>query len=82
MSNAAILLAAGASTRMGREKPLLPWAGTTLIEHELQVLRDAHIERIAIVLGARAEFVRRHIGWGMPLVFNPRWASGRATSLV
>ncbi|MCK9487010.1 MAG: NTP transferase domain-containing protein [Dehalococcoidia bacterium] len=79
---AAILLAAGASRRMGRPKPLLPWAGATLIEHELEVLRAASVARVAVVVGSNAEAVRRVVGAEAPLVFNARWASGRATSLA
>ncbi len=79
---AAIVLAAGASSRMGRPKPLLPWRDATLLQHELQVLRDASVERVAAVVGCRAEAVRRAVGADAPLVFNPRWANGRATSLA
>ena len=38
---AAILLAAGESTRMGRLKQLLPWDGTTLIAWQVGQLREA-----------------------------------------
>lgn len=79
---AAILLAAGASSRMGRPKPLLPWGGTTLLQHEIQTLRAASVDRIAVVVGRRAEAVRRVVGADAPLVFNARWACGRATSLA
>lgn len=79
---AAIVLAAGASRRMGRPKPLLPWHDVTLLEYELEVLRAAGIERVAVVLGARADLVRRTLGPAHPFVFNPRWGSGRATSLA
>ena len=33
----AILTAAGEWTRMGRPKPLLPWRGTTLVEHQVDM---------------------------------------------
>ena len=42
----AILLAAGESTRMGRQKALLPWDGTTLIEYQLaQLARSTDVAR-------------------------------------
>lgn len=82
MTLAAIVLAAGASRRMGRPKPLLPWHDRTLLEHELDVLRDAGLDHVAVVVGAGADSLRRAIGPGHPLVFNPRWGSGRATSLA
>ena len=82
MTLAAIVLAAGASRRMGRPKPLLPWRNSTLLEHELAVLAEAGIDRVAVVLGARADLVRRALGADRPFVFNARWGAGRSTSLA
>jgi len=79
---AAIILAAGASRRMGSPKPLLPWAGTTLLQHELDTLQDTSVERIVVVLGARSELVRRTQGPLGPWVYNARWPLGRSTSLA
>lgn len=79
---AAIVLAAGASRRMGRPKPLLPWRDTILLQHELAVLEGAGIHRVVVVLGARAQDVRRVVGADPRLVFNARWGTGRATSLA
>ena len=83
MTIAAILLAAGASSRMGSPKPLLPWAGTTLVEWEVAQLQQAGVDEVIVVYGARADLVRRVLrgGTGTP-VFNARWAQGRATSLA
>lgn len=80
---AALLLAAGASSRMGEPKPLVAWAGRTLIEWELEQLRASCVDEIVVVIGARAEAVRRTLG-ALPerLVFNQRWPQGRATSLA
>jgi molybdenum cofactor cytidylyltransferase len=80
---AAIILAAGASRRMGSSKPMLPWDGTTLIRWELQQLQDSCAEEILIVLGNHGEAVRRSLGEAAKhTVFNQRWAQGRATSLA
>ena len=59
---AAILLAAGRSRRMGAFKPLLPFGDRTVIESCITNLRDADLEDIVVVLGHRAEDVRRHLG--------------------
>jgi len=68
---------------MGSPKPLLPWDGGTLIAWEVEQLRQAGIEEIVVVLGARAEAVRRAVA-SEPVrqVFNQRWPQGRATSLA
>lgn len=79
---AAIVLAAGASSRMGRAKALLPWRDSTLLGHEIEVLREAGVDRIAVVIGMHAQQIRRAVPVAMPFVFNPRWAQGRATSLA
>ena len=83
MTVAAILLAAGASSRMGEPKPLVRWGGRTLIEWERDQLLASCVEEIVIVTGSRAQAVRAALGEaGRYLVFNQRWPQGRATSLA
>jgi molybdenum cofactor cytidylyltransferase len=83
MSVAAIILAAGASRRMGEPKPLLPWGGKTLLAWELDELLRSCVDDIVVVTGNRADLVRRALGDGARYcVFNARWAQGRATSLA
>ena len=83
MSVAAIVLAAGASRRMGSPKPLLDWGGRPLIAWELDQLMASCVDEIVIVTGAGADEVRRALGPSARYcVFNPRWPHGRATSLV
>ncbi len=83
MSNAAIILAAGASRRMGSPKPLLDWGGRPLLVAEIATLEDAGIDNIVVVLGARAQIVRAELGaLGHGTVFNAQWPQGRSTSLV
>ena len=83
MTVAALLLAGGASRRMGSPKPLLPWGDQTLIEWEYAQLMASCVDDIVIVCGARAEHVRRALGDAeQHIVFNARWPQGRATSLA
>ena len=46
----AVILAAGASSRMGRPKLLLPWRETTIIGHLLAQWRELGAAQIAVVL--------------------------------
>ncbi len=83
MTVAAILLAAGASTRMGSPKPLIPWGDQPLLAWEIDQLLASSVDEIVIVLGSGAEQVRRALGDGARYcVFNQRWQHGRSSSLV
>jgi molybdenum cofactor cytidylyltransferase len=82
---AGIVLAAGGSTRMGRPKMLLAAPGGTLLTAAVAPLLEAGLDRVVVVLGDRAEEVRR--GARLPadprlvLVVCPGWAAGMASSL-
>lgn len=83
---AAILLAAGESTRMGRSKALLPWDGVPLIAYQVRELRAAGVDDIVVVLGHGADEVRAQVppstGSGqVRVVVNEAYRKGRASSL-
>jgi molybdenum cofactor cytidylyltransferase len=78
---AAILLAAGESTRMRRLKQLLPWGGTTLVAWQVGQLREAGAEEVVVVLGHEAEQIRPAVPPEARVVVNAAYREGRATSL-
>jgi molybdenum cofactor cytidylyltransferase len=79
---AAILLAAGESRRMGVPKPLLKWAGETLIEYQVHQLREAGVDHVIAVLGHGTGEVRPLAERaGATVVVNTTYAEGRASSL-
>jgi molybdopterin-guanine dinucleotide biosynthesis protein A len=43
-----VVLAGGQSSRMGRDKALLPWQGRPLIEHQMAVLKAAGVDAVRI----------------------------------
>ncbi|MGD8369014.1 MAG: NTP transferase domain-containing protein [Desulfobacterales bacterium] len=53
-SIAAVILSAGASSRMGAFKPLLGLGAKTLLEHVVETARSAGVEEIRVVVGHRA----------------------------
>ncbi|GIX06694.1 MAG: glycosyl transferase [Candidatus Poribacteria bacterium] len=57
-----LLLAAGASRRMGRLKQLLPFGQETVLEASLRRYREAEIRPVVVVLGYEAERIRRTLG--------------------
>jgi CTP:molybdopterin cytidylyltransferase MocA len=56
--NVGVLLAAGASTRMGRPKALATWKGQSFLVHGVRALWSA-CDVVVAVLGAKAAVVRR-----------------------
>ena len=79
---AALLLAGGESTRMGRPKALLEWGGETLIEYQIDELRQPPVERVVVVLGHRANDVRPFAEkLECEVIINELWERGRASSL-
>ena len=80
---AAILLAAGRSSRMGAFKPLLPFGGSTVIECCIKNLRAAGVEEIVVVVGHRAQDVREHLKeFGVGFTVNPDPASEMSASIA
>lgn len=78
---AGIVLAAGASTRMGQPKALLKTrSGPPLAAHQAQLLRDAGCAAVCIVLGAQAESIAPSLA-GHRTVLNALWGQGRFTSI-
>ena len=78
---AAILFAAGESTRMGQPKALLPWCGVALIEYQVRELDEAGFAEIVVVLGHAADEVRSHVPETARIVVNENYRQGRASSL-
>jgi 4-nitrophenyl phosphatase len=79
---AAIVLAAGASTRFGQPKALLNWRGKPLIAHIADVVLASPARPVMLVLGADAEQVRLALGnRPVQIVVNPNWREGMSTSV-
>ncbi|MET9143406.1 nucleotidyltransferase family protein [Streptomyces sp. NPDC004042] len=80
---AGLVLAAGGGRRLGgRPKALLTHRGRPLVEHAVGVLRAAGCARVHVVLGARADEVRRRARLeGCVLVDNADWEQGMGSSL-
>ncbi|GLQ96361.1 molybdenum cofactor guanylyltransferase [Dyella mobilis] len=55
MPRIGVVLAGGLSSRMGRDKALLPWRGRPLIEHQIAVLQAAGVDSVQ-VSGARPDY--------------------------
>ena len=82
-TTAAIILAAGESTRMGRLKALLPWQGKPLVQYQVDSLASAGVSRTIVVLGHQSRKLESILGQlpAVQTVFNPNYAQGKTTSL-
>ena len=79
---ALLLLAAGASTRMGRPKQLLPYRGRTLLRHAAETAVVAGCAPIVLVTGAlHDELLAEIVGLPILAVHNPDWETGMASSI-
>src|SRR5712691_4487374 len=82
-SVAAILLAAGRSERMGAFKPLLPFGDKTVIETCIDHLRDGGVETIVVVLGHRANLIKKQLqDLNLSFAFNPDPESEMSASIA
>ena len=78
----AILLAAGASSRMGRPKALLPIGGRAAVDVVAATLRDGGCSEVVVVLGAHAAETRGGARLeGVRVVEHAGWAAGRTSSI-
>jgi CTP:molybdopterin cytidylyltransferase MocA len=78
----AIVLAAGASSRMGRPKALLDMGGRPAVERVVAALRDGGAGEIVVVVGRHADEIRAGADLrGVRVVDNPDWAGWRTSSV-
>jgi molybdenum cofactor cytidylyltransferase len=78
----AIVLAAGASRRLGRPKQLLLYNDETLLGRAIRLARESGANPIVVVLGAYHQLIRDAVALGhaMPIL-NDRWEQGIGTSI-
>lgn len=78
----AVILAAGASDRLGRPKALLPLAGTNFLEHIMAVLKESGIRQICVVLAHNRAVIQEHVALDdVTVVTNPEPERGQLSSL-
>jgi len=80
-SFAGIILAAGESARMGRDKAFLPWHDTTFLGGAIALL-NPYTEMVIVVAGKNATALEPLVySQGAFLVVNPDWQHGQFSSL-
>ena len=76
------VLAAGASTRLGRPKQLVVHQGSTLLRHAARTAIDAALGPVLVVLGAGAEACREELD-GLPvgILIHDGWREGMGSTI-
>ncbi|HEY0779571.1 MAG TPA: nucleotidyltransferase family protein [Gemmatirosa sp.] len=84
MRVAAVVLAAGASTRLGRPKQLVLHEGEPLVRRAVRAAVDAGARPVVVVLGARAAEIAPALDGvaGIDVITHARWADGLGASLA
>jgi molybdenum cofactor cytidylyltransferase len=79
---AALILSGGESRRMGAPKALVPYRGTTFVEHLIAITRQPRVGLTRIVVGAHADEIRAQLSaHAGEIVLNAQWASGQLSSI-
>jgi molybdenum cofactor cytidylyltransferase len=82
MSVAAIILAAGASSRLGQPKQLLAYRGETLLSRAIRLAQESGASPVISVLGAHFDSILASIQSHESIpVHNDRWRQGIASSI-
>src|SRR5581483_11410996 len=79
----ALILAAGQSSRFGRNKLLEPLAGKAMVRHVAQAAVASPLHPVLVVTGNESEKIRSALA-GQPLSFcnNPDYSKGLSASLT
>jgi len=78
-----IVLAAGASSRLGQPKQLVLLDGVPLVTRAARTALEAGMGPVIVVLGADAEAVEKAlVGLKVTCVRNARWGEGMGTSIA
>ena len=79
----AILLAAGLSKRLGRNKLLLPLGDETVIRKTAKAVLESAVSEVILVTGHEEALVKQAVkDLNVRLKHNPRYAQGQSTSMV
>ena len=77
-----IILAAGASTRLGKPKQLLQHRGKTLLAHAINEAVNSNADAVVVVLGKDANLFKKDIDERkIRVAINSSWEEGMASSL-
>lgn len=77
-----IILAAGASSRLGSPKQLLIYSGAPLLQHSIEVAQLSDARSVIVVLGANSDLINDELKAStVKIVINSQWKEGMASTI-
>src|SRR4029077_11221237 len=77
-----VILAAGASTRLGKPKQLLQYQGKTLLAHTINEAVNSNADEVVVILGKNANLFKKGIDEKkVRFAINSSWEEGMASSI-
>jgi len=77
-----VILAAGASTRLGKPKQLLQYRGKTLLAHAISEAVNSNADAVVVILGKDANLFKKEIEERkVRVAVNSSWEEGMASSV-
>ena len=76
-----ILLASGASRRLGKPKQLLIWHGDCLINSIVKTIKASKIDDFYIILGSAYQEISNAVDDKYAILINPDWQVGKSSSM-
>lgn len=79
----AIILAAGLSKRLGRNKLLLPLGDETVLRKTAKAVLESSVSEVILMTGHEEAEVKKAVeGLDVRITHNPRYAEGQSTSMI
>lgn len=80
---AIVILAAGASKRMGSPKQLLKWGANSLLSHAVNTALEVKPSEVIVVLGANHDSIEKEIKqFPVTILKNENWNEGLGSSIA
>jgi molybdenum cofactor cytidylyltransferase len=77
-----IILAAGKSTRMGKQKLRMPLGQHSMLEHTVDNYLNSEVNEVLVVVGHEADEIKQLLAHKpVTIVYNPRYNDGIGTSI-
>lgn len=77
-----VILAAGASTRMGKPKQLLSYRESSLLTHTIKAAIASVCRPIIVILGSHAQQIKQSVSqFSVQVVENKQWSEGMGSSI-